>query len=141
MGLLKENILGDISPKPIPQSVHANLVLMRSSSCPMTSMRTIPLDISRAVSTESTSLFCIPSFTINLSITTSMLCFLFLSRLISSSNSMSSPSTLTLTYPSFLMFSRSFLWVPFAPLTIGAKICIFVLSSYSRTLSVIWSTV
>ena len=85
----------------------------------MTSIITSPSESFTAVSIESESLLSIPDFTAIRSTTTSIVCFLFLSSSISSVISIFSPSTLTLTYPSFLIASSNFSWRPFFPLTTG----------------------
>ena len=69
----------------MPQSAHAKCSLYKVSSCPIIFTITNPSANFKAVSKESVSLFSIPSLTIILSITASILCFLFFSKLISSS--------------------------------------------------------
>ena len=83
-GELKENILGESSSIPIPWSGQANFVEKVISSPSIIEIIIRPSVSFRAVSMESFSLLSIPSFIINLSIITSILCFLFLSRSMSS---------------------------------------------------------
>ena len=64
---LNENILGDISPKPIPQSIQAKFVLIKISCWSITSTKINPSANFSAVSTESDNLFSIPSLTMILS--------------------------------------------------------------------------
>jgi excinuclease ABC subunit A len=64
---------------------------------------------------------------------TEMLCFLFLSRLISSVSSRTSPSTFTRKKPCFLISSKTFLNSPFLPLATGPRTCILVPSESSRS--------
>ena len=102
LGLLNENDLGSISGMLIPQSGHAKFSLNVMLLSPITSTVITPPDSAEAVSAESASLFCIPSFIFSLSTTISITCFLFFSSFISSDRSYISPSILTLTYQFFL---------------------------------------
>ena len=120
-GLLNEKLLGSISSMLIPQSGQEKLSENLSSSPPITSTFTSPSAILSTVSIESVSLFSIPGLTASLSTTISMLCFLFLSRLISSESSYMLPSMIARTNPLLLACSSSLTCSPFLPLTTGAK--------------------
>ena len=130
-GLLKEKLRGSISSTLIPQSGHEKLWLKFIFSPSKTSMTNSPSASSSAFSTESVRRFSIPSFTTSRSTTISILCLIFLSRLISSDSSYRFPSTITRTYPLFFALSNSFACVPFLPRTTGASTCIFVRSGSS----------
>ena len=120
-GLLKEKLLGSISSILISQSGHAKLWLKFIGFPPITSTVIIPSASFNVVSIESVSLFSIPSLIERRSTTISILCFLFLSSLISSVSSYMLPSTITRTYPLFLACSKSLTCSPFLPLTTGAR--------------------
>ncbi len=97
-GELNENILGDNSPILIPQSAQAKCSLNNISSPSIIFAITNPSPSFSAVSKESFSLASIPSLITSLSITISIVCFLFFSSLISSSTkSTKFPSILALT--------------------------------------------
>ena len=96
-GLLNEKLLGSISSTLIPQSGHEKLWLKFIGSLPITSTVISPSASFNVVSIESVSLFCIPSLIESRSTTISILCFLFLSSLISSVSSYMLPSIITLT--------------------------------------------
>ena len=83
-GLLKENILGVNSSIDILQSVQESFWLNVILSFPITSIITRPSDILNAISSDSANLPSIPSFIAILSTTTSIVCTLFFSNLISS---------------------------------------------------------
>ena len=140
-GLLKEKLLGSISSMLIPQSGQEKLILKFIGSPSITSTVISPSASLSVVSMESVSLFCIPSLTESLSTTISILCFLFLSSLISSDSSYILPSTITRTYPLFFACSKSLVCSPLRPLTTGARSCILVLSGSPIITSTIWSTV
>ena len=111
-GALKENILGVSSSKFIPQSTQAKCseYFFSYSSSPLSNKTVIrPSVNSAAVSNESTSLLLkSTSFLIlSLSTTTSMLCLYVFASSMSSSRSLTSPSTRTLTKPLFLKSSRT----------------------------------
>ena len=84
-GELNENNLGASSPILIPQSGHAKFSLNKVSSPSIILAITNPSPIFKAVSIDSVSLPSIPSLITILSTTASILCFLFLSRVTSSS--------------------------------------------------------
>ena len=84
-GLLNEKIPGTGFGSEIPQVGHAKCTLYIYSSPSITAAITIPSPSFNAVSTESVSLCVIPSFIKIRSTTTSIVCFLFFSRFISSS--------------------------------------------------------
>ena len=107
-GLLKEKLLGSISSTLIPQSGQEKLWLKLWIFPSIVSTIRSPSARSRTVSTESESLFSIPGFTIRRSTTISILCLIFLSRLISSESSYRFPSICTRTYPLLFACSRSF---------------------------------
>ena len=86
-GLLKEKLLGSISSILIPQSGQEKLWLKFRSFPSMVSTTRRPSASSSTVSIESERRFSIPGFTIRRSTTISMLCLIFLSRLISSESS------------------------------------------------------
>ena len=79
-----------------------------------------------ANSTASAILLLASFFKINLSTTISILCFLFFSKVISSSNPTNSPSTMALTKPSFKYFSKIALCSPFSLKTTGELIYILL---------------
>ena len=141
-GALKLKILGSNSGRENSQYGQANASDNTSSFLfsPNISTTTLPSDSLVAPSIASNSLDLEPSLMINLSITTSILCFLFLSSMISSDKSIISPSTRTLTYPSLRKSSSKSFCVPFSPCTTGDMMIIFVPSGYSKTLFVISST-
>ena len=116
-GLLNEKDLGSISCILIPQSLQAKFWLKLSGFPPITSTCKRPSESLKTVSILSVSLLSIPFFITNLSTTISILCFIFLSRFISSSSEYSLPSILTLEYPDFLADSKTFSCLPFFPLT------------------------
>ena len=132
-GELNENILGvRISGKLKLHAGHAKSSLYGIVSLVSTLwINTVPPDILSAVSTESARRLPIPDFKIRRSTTNSIECRLFLSSFISSSNERTSPSTRTLTKPSFFARSNTFSCVPFLPLTIGLNTRIFVSISLS----------
>ena len=107
-GLLKEKLLGSISSTLIPQSGQEKLWLKLWIFPSIVSTIRSPSARSSTVSMESESLFSIPGFTIRRSTTISILCLIFLSRLISSESSYRFPSICTRTYPLLFACSRSF---------------------------------
>ena len=96
-GLLNENILGAISGKLMPQSTQAKFSLNMNSAPSITCTKTTPSPKPSAISSESANRLSIPSRMIKRSTTTSIVCFLFFSNLISSLISWISPSIRTLT--------------------------------------------
>ena len=96
-GLLKEKLLGSISSILTSQSGQEKLWLKLWIFPSMVSTIKSPSASSSTVSMESDSLFSIPGFTIRRSTTISILCLIFLSRLISSDNSYIFPSICTRT--------------------------------------------
>ena len=96
-GLLKEKLLGSISSMLIPQSGQAKLWLKFIASPPMISTVSRPSARLSTLSTESVRRFSIPGFTTRRSTIISMLCLIFLSRVISSDNSYRFPSMRTRT--------------------------------------------
>ena len=76
-GLLKEKLLGSISPILIPQSGQEKLSENWIGSPSITSTVISPLDNSSTFSIESDKRFSIPGLTIRRSTTISILCFLF----------------------------------------------------------------
>ena len=140
-GLLNEKILGSGLGSEIPHSGHAKCVLKMWSLPPITPATIIPSPSLRAASTESVRRCVIPSLMMILSTTTSMVCFLFFSRSMSSFRTATSPSIRTLTYPSFLSSSSSFLCVPFFPTATGPNIRSFVQYPSASSASTIWSMV
>ena len=131
-GLLNEKLLGSISSMLIPQSGQEKLSekfkISFSPSVFITSIFIRPSAIRRVVSTESVSLRSISGRTTRRSTTISILCFLFLSSLISSDNSYILPSMIARTKPLFAAFSNSFTCSPFLPLITGASTMNFVRS-------------
>ncbi len=121
----------------IPQSGQEKLWLKFTGSPSATSTIISPSERAITFSIESVSRFSIPCLTTRRSTTISILCFIFLSSLISSESSYILPSTWTLTYPLFLAFSKTLACSPFLPRTTGDKSCIFVLSGIES----IWSTI
>ena len=107
-GLLKENDLGSISSILISQSEQEKCWLKLSDVPFITSTWSKPSYNLKAASTLSVNIFCISSFITNLSTTISIVCLIFLSRLISSDKSYVFPSTSTRTYPDFLAESNTF---------------------------------
>ena len=120
-GLLNEKLLGSIASTEIPQSGQAKFCEKLISSPSTIATVAVPPVSASAVSKESVSLFCKPSLTTILSTTTSIVCFIFLSSLISSESSYIFPSMRTLTYPLFLACQSTFSCLPFLPLTTGAR--------------------
>ena len=96
-GALNENILGSRVGREKSHSGQAYVSLSSFLSPPTTSMITFPLPSLVAVSILSYSLLLISGLITNLSTTTSFVCFLFLSKVMSSDKSCSSPSIRTLT--------------------------------------------
>ena len=90
----------------------------------LTKMR--PLPIFSANSMDSVKRSCMSFFIMSRSTTTSMVCFLFLFKMILSSTDITSPSTRTRRKPSFLISSKTPLCCPLRPRIRGAKICILV---------------
>ena len=86
-GLLKEKLLGSTSSTLMPQSGQEKLWLKFTGSPSVTSTVISPPLRAITVSMESVRRFSMPSFTIRRSTTTSMLCLIFLSSLISSESS------------------------------------------------------
>ena len=85
-----------ISP-PTTNNMHYVFVENKISSPPTTFTNTLPSDILVALSIDSNNLVLIPSFKTILSITTSILSLVFLSKFISSDKSINSSFTRTLT--------------------------------------------
>jgi len=117
-GLLNEKLRGSISSMLMLHSGQANFSENRRVS-PFISISARPSESFSAVSTESASLRFSPSLSLSLSMETLIECFIFLSSSISSSRRLCSPSTITRTKPSFRSFSKTFLYSPFFPLTMG----------------------
>ena len=105
---MKLNILGSSSDNEKLQCGHAKCSENNSSSALSPNIWTItfPFDNLVEVSIASNNLLLDSSFNTNLSITTSIVSFLFLSKEISSLKSNISLFILTLVYPSFLKFSN-----------------------------------
>ena len=120
-GLLNEKLRGSISSMLIPQSGQEKLSENNIVSAPITSTFTKPSASFRTVSMESVRRLSMPSLTASRSTTISILCFLFLSSLISSDRSYILSSTITRTYPLFFACCSSLTCSPFRPRTTGAS--------------------
>ena len=92
-GLLKENERGSISGTLVPQFGHADFCEYSRSSPSTTATITSPSAIFMAVASDVSRRCSMPGFTTNRSMTTSIVWFLRLSKLISSSSERNSPST------------------------------------------------
>ena len=125
----------------MPQSGHAKFCENVICSPSTISTMALPSVSSNTFSSESVSLFSMPGFTTRRSTTMSILCFIFFSIGISSESSYMLPSTITRTYPLFLVLSNSFWCSPLRPLTTGARSWIRVRSGSAITASTIWSIV
>ena len=154
-GALNENILGSISSRPTPCSGHENLVeyvtrvsfcsakILPSGAAPpaadpaeavsdasflgMKITLQIPSPSLMAISRASAIRLLLSSLITILSTTISIVCLLFLARVISSSSRrFISPSTLTLVKPSRLILSKIALCSPLRPLMTGASTMILV---------------
>ena len=132
-GALNENILGSNVGSEKLQCGQAYVSLRSILSPSITSIITFPFPNFVAISILSYSLLLISCFIINLSIITSIVCFLFFSNSISSARSCSSPSINALTYPSVFRLSIVSLCVPFSRATTGDNTLIFVPSFNSKT--------
>lgn len=108
---------------------------------PGTSIVTILSACFKAISTDSVNLLLMSGLITSLSTIKSILCFFFLSILISSDSSIFSPSILALINPSFNKSWINFVYSPFLPRIIGAITWILVPSSNYIILSIIWSIV
>ncbi len=104
-------------------------------------IKTVPLPIFKAVSTESARRFFDFSLTTKRSTTASIVCFFFLSSSISLSDSTISLSILSLMNPSIRASSIISLCSPFFPLINGAKTIMREPSSNDKIESTICSTV
>ncbi len=138
-GELKEKSLGSNSGKEIEHFSQAKC----SEKIELLTI-TMPLPNFKAVSMESTNLGLSRSLSkTKRSTTTSILCFLFLSKVMFKASSVRwmALSILTLTNPALCISSRMPRCSPFLPLITGPKIMISVLGFIFKTCSVIWSTV
>ena len=95
----------------------------------------------RAVSNDSANRNCKPCFTLKRSMTTSMVCFLFFSRLGASSKSHNVPLIRALMYPWLRNSSRVCKCSPLRFCTTGASSIKRWSGSWSNTKSTIWLTV
>ncbi|OQC26787.1 MAG: hypothetical protein BWX71_01486 [Deltaproteobacteria bacterium ADurb.Bin072] len=93
----------------------------------------VPPESLHAISMESIRRETTPSLSTTLSITTSMVCFLFLSSFGTSSRSKNSPFMRTRTKPSRESLSRSFAYSPLRPVTTGARSMILLPGPISMT--------
>ena len=98
-GELNENILGDSSSKLILQLTHAKSSLNTCSLLGSSSILIRPFPKLRASSTDSVILSYMSFCTINLSTSISIVCFLFLFKIIGLSRLIISPLTLALKKP------------------------------------------
>ena len=139
---MNENDRGSSCGTLVPHSVQASFCEYSRSSPLTTTISTRPLASLVAVSMEASSRFSIPGFTSSRSTTTSMVWFLRLSSGISSSSERSTPSMRARTNPCRASFSRSFLYSPLRPRTIGASTMMrssgLSASTCCRICSVVW---
>ena len=120
-GELKENILGVSSAIDIPQWGQEKCSLNKWSLSGSSFMIMSPEPIFNANSTDSVNRSSHPFSITSRSITTSIVCFLFLPNSVMLLNEKISPSTLARKNPSFFISSNTPLCCPFLPLIIGAS--------------------
>ncbi len=138
--LLNENERGSSTGTLMPHSGHASFDEYRCSSPPTTATCTSPLASFMANSTDCARRCSIPGFTSNRSTTSSMVWFLRLSSVISSSAILrSSPSMRARVKPCCANLSSSFLNSPLRPRTMGAMIITRSSGFRSITRCPIWS--
>ncbi len=140
-GLLKEKDRGSSCGTLAPQSGQASFCEYNFSAPFTTATVTSPSASLVAVVIEASSRFSISGLINSRSTTTSMVWFLRLSSVISSSSDRSTPSTRARTNPCRASFSSSFLYSPLRPRTMGARIitrsCVRIAITCSRICSVV----
>ena len=138
-GELKEKIRGSSSGSETPWSGQAKFSEKRSVSPSTTSMATSPSASAAAVSIDCARRWRRSGFITSRSTTTSIWCLSFLSRVISSSSSRCSPSTLTRVNPSRRSSSSTSRNSPLRSRTTGAFTVNRVPWGSASTCSTIWS--